>query len=491
MKQNGQFDDAVYKQTLEDPRVSLETVYTSLTGIRITITTASLSAVASLLIIFIIFRSKTKMKSVYHRIMFGMSCYDILQSVAMAVTTVPMPKDMIYQQFEGLIVGTDMSCRAQGFVFIFGSMASTTYNAVLCWYYLCVLHFQLQDEIIKRHIEPLFFHVLPIAYGATMASLSWTFDVIHPSPLAPWCSAMPYPYWCTDESDCLHREGYGSGRSWALRTASLSILGFLFVATVISLIIVVVSVYLRERNFSKTVNDVTTELDAKDDQRIQAYREDLAMTKSTMRQSLYYVAAAVAVFIVPFIRSISNLNHLNNAESSAAETSAVLQIFHVLLRPSQGLFNLLIFVNHKIWALRRKHKFRMMTYRYLLISVVLCGEEAEEMPLSSLELVRHQDMLNNLNYAFSVEEDSTPSGDLPPKASVAKSNDFGLFSINDASCFSSRDGLSGFSSTGTNMEGISYATREHRVNVESSWQEDGDLKSTMSTRSPNADSLEC
>jgi len=47
-------------------------------------------------------------------------------------------------------------------------------------------------------------------------------------------------------------------------------------------------------------------------------------------------------------------------------------------------------------------------FRYLLIFVVLCGEEAEETPLSSLELVRRQDFINNLNYAFSVEEYSTP-----------------------------------------------------------------------------------
>jgi len=474
MTQNGQFDDAVYNQTLEDPRVSLETVYTSLTGIRITITTASLSATASLLIIFIIFRSKTKMKSVYHRIMFGMSFFDILQSVAMAITTVPMPKDMIYQQFEGLIVGTDVSCRAQGFMFIFGSMASTTYNAVLCWYYLCVLHFQLQDETIRRHIEPFFFHVLPIAYGATVASLSWTFDLIHPSPLSPWCSAMAYPYWCTDESDCLHREGYGSGRTLVLRTASLSFLSFLFVTTVISLIVVVVSVYLRERSFKKTVNDVTTELDARSYRRIQVYREDLTITKYTMKLSLYYVAALLAVYMIPFIRSVSLTN---SAKSSTAETSAVLQLIHVLLRPSQGVFNLLIFANHKIWALRRQQKYRIMTFRYLLIFVVLCGEEAEEMPLSSLELVRRQDMINNLNYAFPVEdEDSSSSGGLPSKAKSIKSNDYPDM-MNDNSCFSSRDGLSGFLSTGTDMEGISYAPRVHTFKGESSWQEDGDLSS--------------
>ena len=72
-------------------------------------------------------------------------------------------------------------------------------------------------------------------------------------------------------------------------------------------IVVVISVYVRERSNKKTVNDVTTELDARYNRRIQAYREDLAITKCTVRQSLHYVAAVVAVFGVPYIRSIINL----------------------------------------------------------------------------------------------------------------------------------------------------------------------------------------
>lgn len=33
--------------------------------------------------------------------------------------------------------------------------------------------------------------------------------------------------------------------------------------------------------------------------------------------------------------------------------------------------------------------------------------------------------------------------------------------------------------------------RVHRVNGESSWQDDEDVSSTSSTRSPNSDPLEC
>lgn len=134
-------NEDLYNKTLSDPRVSLETVYTSLTGIRINTATVSLSTLASFLLIIIIYRSKTKMGSVYHRIMFGMSFFDIVQSLAMAFTTLPMPTCMIYDQFEGLIIGTEDSRKAHGFMFLIGSMTATTYNAMLCLYYLCALRY--------------------------------------------------------------------------------------------------------------------------------------------------------------------------------------------------------------------------------------------------------------------------------------------------------------------------------------------------------------
>ena len=74
-------------------------------------------------------------------------------------------------------------------------------------------------------------------------------------------------------------------------------------------------------------------------------RIDLRIPSCRGFRGVWVIVMPEWVFVAPFIRSISNLN---NAEISAAETSAVLRIFHVLLRPSQCLFNFLIFVNHKI-----------------------------------------------------------------------------------------------------------------------------------------------
>ena len=424
------------------------------------------------------------MGSVYHRIMFGMSFFDIVQSLAMAFTTLPMPIDMIYDQFEGLIIGTEDSCKAQGFMYLIGSIAATTYNGMLCLYYLCALHLQLTDEIIKR-IEPAF-HTLPFLVGLLVASLSLAFDLIKPSPLIPYCMTMPYPYWCTDESDCFLRDGIGSEKSadlLSIATNAFFCLGFLTI--IVSLVVVVWSVYKREKMIRTAVNDVTAEVDGRSSSRVQAYRDDLEITKSAMWQSLYYVAALLAVFLVPLIRIFLG--------GPAVETSRFLQILHVLLRPSQGVFNLLIFVHQKIWALRRRRTHAYLTSRELLIAVVFCGDEAMEMTISSLELVRRQDIINNILAGVvsdtNDDDEMTGSklGDLPPKPDSIKSGRFSLDSDEGAPS-ANRDGFSGYGDpTGSRIEGVSYGSSVPEVNVESSWQDNGDLSNVSSIGSDRID----
>jgi len=428
---HNQFDEALYNKTLSDPRVSLETIYTSSIGIWITATTASLSTLAAALIIFIIYRSSTKMGSVYHRIMFGMSYYDIIQSLAMSFTTMPMPTDMIYEQFEGLIIGTQASCRAQGFVFMFGSLSALTYNVVLWWYYLCALHFQMTEDDIRKYIEPLF-HILPFVVSLAMSWLSLNNDLIHPSPYIWYCMSMPYPYWCTDERDCLHREGYGLGRSKVLHKGGVVFLGIMFI---------------------RSANDVTTEEDVRNSRLIQEYRNDLVNTKNAMKQSLYYTAALLAVFIVPIIRTTETLI---NEESFIVKTSTVLQILHILLRPSQGVFNLIIFVQAKVLLLRRKRANAWMATRHLLIAVIFHGEGSEVTPISSLELVRRQEAINNLQRAFSNE-----GGESSLSSSVKSNIESEQFSrdSDDGAPSTNRDGLSGFSdSVASDLEGVSLDT---------------------------------
>eukprot|EP00979_Chaetoceros_neogracilis_P013567 scaffold3909_cov180-Chaetoceros_neogracile.AAC.1 len=89
-------------------------------GIIIPMVTGSISFLSSMIIISIVLRSKSGIKTTYHRIILCMSSADCLTSLAIALTTIPMPKDIIYP-FDMPSYGNIATCEAQGLIFIMGT----------------------------------------------------------------------------------------------------------------------------------------------------------------------------------------------------------------------------------------------------------------------------------------------------------------------------------------------------------------------------------
>ena len=100
--------------------------------------TGVLSAISSSLIIFLIFRSASRASTIYHRIMFAMSVFDIMGSLAMAFTSILMPKEMPLEEELGLLswpgarYGNTFTCNVQGFLATFGPTCMVGYNIGLC-----------------------------------------------------------------------------------------------------------------------------------------------------------------------------------------------------------------------------------------------------------------------------------------------------------------------------------------------------------------------
>lgn len=135
--------------------------------------TGSLSAVASMLIIFLILRSSTHLSSSYHRIMVGMSVCDVLSSTAMAFTHLPMPRPGLSPavdayMYQGLRLGNTQTCSAQGFIYTVGILGTYTYNTGLCIYYACAIFFKLKKQTIRNrvesviHVSVIFYFLVPI-----------------------------------------------------------------------------------------------------------------------------------------------------------------------------------------------------------------------------------------------------------------------------------------------------------------------------------------
>jgi len=125
--------------------------------------TGGLSSMSSILIVYIILRSEKRLSSIYHRIMFGMSLADLLSSISIALSTLPMPSSMpkeeeyLYKNWQGRTrLGNTYTCNAQGFFQSFGFITTIHYNCMLCVYYACAIAFAMQDKTIKKRVEPIY-----------------------------------------------------------------------------------------------------------------------------------------------------------------------------------------------------------------------------------------------------------------------------------------------------------------------------------------------
>lgn len=137
------------------------------------------SAISSALIIYIIFRSSTGLGSVYHRIMFGMSCCEILSSISVALSLIPMPKpgadetlDLLFHSdtFQSIRMGNRSTCAAQGFCRILGHGSVYMYNGALCWYYYFVIVKRKEDSYIRQKME-VFFHLVSVGWSLIVACI--------------------------------------------------------------------------------------------------------------------------------------------------------------------------------------------------------------------------------------------------------------------------------------------------------------------------------
>ena len=107
----------------------------------------------------------------YHRLLWAMSTYDILESIWNFASTWPLPADeplnvgSFWQP-----IGNTQTCSAQGF-FLTLSVAVPIYNACLALYYLLVINYRCTDLYICKWIEPSMHAVVFLwAFGTALTS---------------------------------------------------------------------------------------------------------------------------------------------------------------------------------------------------------------------------------------------------------------------------------------------------------------------------------
>jgi len=130
------------------------------------ITAGIISVIGSTTIIVVLLRSPKRLQSIYRRLVFGMSCMDILHSLSYIAGGLPAPKETAGWWSRNAI-GNIATCNIQGFANYAGMIGSVFYSCALALYFVMVVVYSKREDVIQKKIEP-FFHAIStlVPFGA-------------------------------------------------------------------------------------------------------------------------------------------------------------------------------------------------------------------------------------------------------------------------------------------------------------------------------------
>jgi hypothetical protein len=307
--------------------------------------------------------------------MFFMSSCDLMTSLAITFTTLPMPCDVIYD-FGTASYGNTFTCSLQGFAVYVGSVLGIFSICILCVYYLCVIKFQLDSEKIEKYVEPTLYclsMILALFPGITF----WKAGLLNPQPYEPYCTVGSYPLGCRiyqDPQGCIR-----GGDSDIRGIDAILVPYFLFSVIVLGVLTVVISMATivvsirriemvvptsgRLTNDNKTSNVLTIQ------QRPQVQSSEISRncggsfcpsegkkdldtemtTHSTpeleRKQSIRRkkIAIQACMYIAAFL-----LTWVFTVLAFCFRSSNVIAALKMIFQPLQGFFNAIIFVYHKV-----------------------------------------------------------------------------------------------------------------------------------------------
>jgi hypothetical protein len=291
-----------------------------------------LSVFGSLTIVHMVLTSKRR-STPYKRLLLGMSVCDVVFSLSVPLWAFLLPNDTSHRVWA---VGSDASCTVMGFFSQF-SFSGILYNGMLSHYYLLTVRFAFRDVRIGRCAEPSM-HILSIGFPAITAIIGAILGVYSDGEIGLQCWVDDYPRGC----------GVLEGESGVPCTSVLIAWifgGWLMVFIILSMMINNVLIYrfvrqtiYRGRQRSSFVAG-------------QGMDSQTRRVQAVATQGFLYVGSFVLTYTWQFILRI-----VEGSFGDASWESALfpIMVLNAIFMPSQGFFNLLIYVRPNYMRARKE-----------------------------------------------------------------------------------------------------------------------------------------
>ena len=363
---------------------------------------AILSLVGSITIVYKILRSlcKNQTTTPYDRIILGLSCCDIVASCTYALGPYLLPRETSQRVWA---IGDDSSCQKLGFLMQLSSLWAVWYNAMLSFYYLLTVRFQVKRQEFCKKYEP-WLHLSGAIFFPTTALAGYVGKWYGEEDLAMTCWIAEIKTGCDE---------YGNNCSGDASELIAYMIGA--VPTVISILAVIINnaiIYIFVRKSLRSGNNGSSK-GSEDNESAERQTIQNRLSHEAAIQGFLYVSSFLITISPAFAIQILD-GSMGYAESDQGSIYPLLVLNSILL-PLQGFFNVFIYVRPSYirFGAANPNKSSWMILKHALfdpniprLSSNACGSSE---PLSAAE--KKQYSLNQkLGSKFSMSLDNIDEG---------------------------------------------------------------------------------
>lgn len=292
---------------------------------------------SSLIIFMVLYRGRHGDGKFQDRLLLPMSVFDIIESIAWAFSTTPIPHGSSCTYGA---VGNQATCVTQGFMITMG-LCVPFYNAMLCIYYLLVVKYNVSDEDIAKY-EPLM-HIVSICPALIAAIIAAANDLFNNYIFACWIVDDKYVDIYSTSDDVV---------LFGLHVL-ISIFGVLILLTIGYCTI---NMYRFVKNRELTMStyrfqrprDGGTNAPSTENSRTSSRSSRLSNTAiDVKKQAFLYVGSFILTYIFSGICIAF--------EIFETELPYVLMLLQAIFAPLQGFWNFLAYIRLRFNAISRQH----------------------------------------------------------------------------------------------------------------------------------------
>jgi len=279
-----------------------------------------------------VLRDKKKREKVYHRVMLGMSVFDMAASICFFLGRWPLPPDA--PLLPGGI-GNQQTCTAQAF-FGQAGLATVAYNCTLAFYYLLVVKYGMTEKEIAKRIEK-WMHALPVVIWLSTGAAGIALEVFNPAFFDCWIAPVPincaaYGEKGDDRPPCTR--GYLAPIfQWAIYYAPVWFMILLVTAIMLAVYCSVAQTEKKNDRYSSAEFG-----------RASASRK---YSRRVAKQGLWYLLPFYATWIFPVATEITEM-----ATGKYYDPMVVLVSFFL---PFQGALNFLVYMRPRYLKYKNQH----------------------------------------------------------------------------------------------------------------------------------------